>query len=264
MAAGLPAPLVPLAGEPKRAAVLTDFDGTLAAIVPDPDAAKPLPGATALLGRLAEVFGTVAVVSGRPVSFLAAQVGRHAPGVVLAGLYGLERIERGRVRLDDRALPWVGPVGEAAKAAESEAPDGVGVEPKGASLTLHWRRAPDAARWAEDFARTWVERTGLALQPGRMALELRPPVAVDKGVVVEELAGASSSACFAGDDLGDRVAFAALDRLERRGVAVARIAVSGLECPAELQAAADIVLPGPDAFLSLLRELLSAATSPSG
>jgi trehalose 6-phosphate phosphatase len=254
----LPGALRAFAERPATSAVLTDFDGTLAPIVPDPADAQPLPGAADLLAGLAAVFRTVGVISGRPASFLVDRLGGAAPNVVLAGLYGLERVEGGEVGLDARALPWVGAVREVALAAADEAPPGVGVEPKGASLTLHWRQAPQEARWAEDFGRRWADRSGLALQPGRMALELRPPVAVDKGVVVEELAKGASAACFAGDDLGDLAAFGALDRLQDRGVAVARIAVSGPECPSALQTAADLVLAGPEAFFSLLQRLLDA------
>ena len=49
-----------------------DFDGTLAAIVPDPRDAVPLPGVPELLADLATEFALVAVISGRPTSFLSA------------------------------------------------------------------------------------------------------------------------------------------------------------------------------------------------
>ena len=49
---------------------------------------------------------------------------------------------------------------------------------------------------------------------GRMAVELRPPVPVDKGTTVAELVDAARrSPVFAGDDAGDLPAFAALARL---------------------------------------------------
>ncbi len=55
---------------PEAAAILTDFDGTLAAIVDDPAAARPLDGVPALLDELADRYALVAVLSGRPVAFL--------------------------------------------------------------------------------------------------------------------------------------------------------------------------------------------------
>ena len=55
-----------LLAAPGRALIGTDFDGTLAPIVPDPRAARALPGAVPALARLARVVGTIAVITGRP------------------------------------------------------------------------------------------------------------------------------------------------------------------------------------------------------
>jgi trehalose 6-phosphate phosphatase len=56
------------------AALCLDFDGTLSPIVDDPNQARPLPGIVELLSPLAARFTAVAVVSGRPATYLA----RHA------------------------------------------------------------------------------------------------------------------------------------------------------------------------------------------
>ena len=69
-----------------RTVLLTDFDGTLAPIVDDPGAARPLPGASDVLEQLGGVLLDVVVVSGRPVEFLTA----HLPASIsIVGLYGL-------------------------------------------------------------------------------------------------------------------------------------------------------------------------------
>ena len=72
--------------------------------------------------------------------------------------------------------------------------------------------------------------------PAKMAAELRPPVPMDKGDVVEELCAGLEAAAFAGDDAGDLAAFAALDRLQAAGrlPAAVRIAVRLRRGPAEL------------------------------
>ena len=57
-----------LLARPGQALIATDFDGTLAPIVADPRAARPLPGAVPALRRLARVVGTVAVITGRPAA----------------------------------------------------------------------------------------------------------------------------------------------------------------------------------------------------
>src|SRR5438128_1796911 len=80
----------PFLAEPARAAILTDFDGTLAPIVDDPLAARPLPGAVDVLHRLAERFGVVGVVSGRPLDFLVGHLGDDVGD--LPAFDGLDRL----------------------------------------------------------------------------------------------------------------------------------------------------------------------------
>lgn len=252
----LPAVLVPLRERPEDAAVFLDYDGTLAPIVDDPAAARPLAGSGEVLARLARRFSLVAVVSGRPVAFLLEALACPA-GVVVAGLYGMEvATSSGAVKTHPEAAAWRPVVAEVTGRAASEAPSGAEVEAKGLTVTLHWRRRPDAEGWARAFCDRETARTGLAVQPGRMALELRPPVAADKGTVVRRLAvGHAAVACF-GDDLGDLPAFEALAELAARGVAVARVAVVDAEAPPEVAEAADLVVDGPEGALGLL-ELLA-------
>jgi trehalose 6-phosphate phosphatase len=86
-----------------------------------------------------------------------------------------------------------------------------------------------------------------------MVLEIRPPVDADKGTAVRRLLEQSRlhRALYAGDDTTDLDAFRALDGLD---VAV-RVAVASTEGPPQLAAAADLVLPGTEAVLELLRAL---------
>ncbi len=255
----VPAPLAPLCRRPGEAALFLDYDGTLAPIVPDPADARPLPGVPEVLAGLARRYGRVAVVSGRPAAYLL-EVLAHPPGVEVAGMYGMERAgPDGGVRVSPEAVAWEPAVAEVTRAAVAEAPAGVGVEDKGFTVTLHWRGFPAGGRWAAAFTAREMARTGLVPQPGRMAVELRPPVAADKGTVVRELAaGYAAAACF-GDDLGDLPAFAALAELAATGMAVARVAVVDPESPPEVAAAADVVVDGPARALALLRLLMDEA-----
>jgi trehalose 6-phosphate phosphatase len=251
----LPPALRPLVDDPDGAALFLDFDGTLSSIVPAPAAARPLPGTVGILARLARRLRTVAVVSGRPAAFLAdALAGRG--GARLVGLYGLEEVDAaGAVRVPADVERWRPVVQAVTERARRDAPPGTEVEAKGLTVTLHWRGAPEARPWAEGLAAEVGAATGLVGQPGRMALELRPPLAVDKGTVVSDLAiGCRSAACF-GDDLGDLPAFAALGALAAHGVAVARVAVVDAESPPDVAAAADVVVDGPAGALALLAEL---------
>lgn len=248
----LPSALAVLRERAGEAAVFLDYDGTLAPIVPDPAGARPLPGVAELLPRLAARVGVLAVVSGRPVSYLRGVLGRP-PGVLLEGLYGMEEAAGDAPAVRDReAEAWVPAVAEAAGALRRLRLEGTEVEEKGLTVTLHWRRAPSGASRAAAAAQAEAARTGLEAQPGRMSIELRPPVHADKGTVVLRLgAGHQVVACF-GDDLGDLPAFAALDVLAAHGATAVRVAVADEESPPEVLAAADVVLRGPKEALAAL------------
>ena len=247
------APLDGLCRDPSHAGVFTDFDGTLAEIVDDPDQARPVPGAVGVLTRLARRFAVVGVVSGRPVEFLRAHLGDT--GARLAGLYGLETVEGGKVVEHPDAAPWRAAVDEAATRADSQLPSGVRVERKGLALTLHFRGRPDSEGPARAWAEAEAARSGLALAPGRMSYELRPPVRRDKGMVVSENAAELGAACFLGDDHGDLAAFDALDELAAGGAVTLRVAVRSDEMPAELETRADLVVDGPRGAVALLEDL---------
>jgi len=257
----LPTVLEPFVAAPSRAALLVDYDGSLAPIVDDPAAAVILPAARDALARLVPLLGRVAVVSGRPVDYLRDHV--SVPGVSCVGQYGLERDVDGESVSDPRAERYVDDVARLATAASTEIP-GVYVERKGRiALGLHWRRRPGVMRAVEEWADAAARATGLELARGRMAVELRPPVPVDKGTVVEELARETDAIAFAGDDRGDLPAFAALDRLHTEGrlTAIAKIAVRSPEEPPEIVARADTHVDGPTG-LAVLLDALAASIRP--
>jgi trehalose 6-phosphate phosphatase len=98
-----------------------------------------------------------------------------------------------------------------------------------------------------------AESLGLEARWGRKVLELRPPVAADKGTAVHALLSERGlrRALYAGDDTTDLDAFRGLDGLE---VAV-RVAVASPEAPSGLAEAADLVVASPAELLDLLRDL---------
>ncbi len=253
-----PDPLAPLIDDPGRAAVLSDFDGSLAPIVDDPSSARPLPGTVEVLARLGPLVRLVGIVSGRPVSFLRRVLPVEA--VVLAGLYGMERVVDGEVRLDPRVADYVGVAEQAATELERALPD-LYVERKGrVACVVHWRRSPAREDEAVALAGEVARRHGLSAERGRMALELRPPVEVDKGTVVESLSEGVRVVLFAGDDTGDLAAFDALDRMVGEGSlgAAVKVAVASEEAPRELLERADARVEGPAELVHLLGGLASA------
>jgi trehalose 6-phosphate phosphatase len=250
--------LVARAGE---AALCLDFDGTLSPVVDDPQAARPLQGVVDLLEPLARRFAAVALISGRPAPYLAEHVA--APGVRYLGLYGLQEMYEGQVRVDPR-LEAARPAVDAAAAALRDSPavreSGAWLEDKVYAVGVHTRRVPERDRWTDPIdraARQIAEQHGLEIIPGKMVWELRPAVRGDKGDGVRRVVAESGARAVVvvGDDLGDLPAFAAVAQLEAEGLEGWRVAVRSQEAPPDLLAAADLVLEGPEGVLDFLRRL---------
>jgi len=244
-------PLAPLRADPGAGAILLDVDGTLAPIAPHPDRSA-VPAATrAVLADLVARYALVACVSGRAAPDAARLVG--VEGVAIVGNHGLELLEGGAVRWAEGVEAWLPAVRRAADALGPLAlAVGGWVEDKGATLTVHVREAPDpdAARAAlEERAVPLIAAQGLGWRWGRMALEARPPLDIDKGTAVRDLLAAHPAvgcSLYAGDDLTD------LDALRVVDIGVA---VRSDETPPEVLGAAALVVEGPAALADLLAGL---------
>lgn len=236
-----------------HAGILTDFDGTLAPIVDEPQDARPLDGVPELLAQLAERYALVAVLSGRPVTFLESWL---PSTVLLSGLYGLEVVRDGVRHDHPSGGMWREVIDDVATVARATGPEDMRVESKGLSLTLHYRGHAEIADAVRDLAERQAARSGLSVRTARMSYELHPPIDADKGTALRDLANGLDAMCFLGDDRGDLPAFAELERLSGDGVVTARIAVRSDEAPDELLDAADLVVDGPEGALALLRQLL--------
>ncbi|GAA3848078.1 trehalose-phosphatase [Streptomyces sp. NPDC003631] len=250
---------------PGRAVLAFDFDGTLAPIVPDPDQARAHPDAVPALAAIAPRVAAVAVVTGRPAD-VAVRYGGFAevPGLehlVVLGHYGAERWDA-RTGTVEAPAPHPG-----VAAARAELPalleaigprEGTWIEEKGRAVAVHTRRAgdPQAAFEAlRDPLAGLAARHGLIVEPGRFVLELRPP-GMDKGVALLEYVReiGAGAVMYAGDDLGDLSAFAAVDKLRSDGVP-GLLVCSGSDEVTELAERADLVVDGPPGVVRLVRAL---------
>jgi trehalose 6-phosphate phosphatase len=225
-----------LASAPHRAGLLLDVDGVLAPIVPRPEDARVPWEARAELARLARRYALVACITGR-VGDAARRI-VSVDGVEVVGEHGLELVPE--------AEEWVEPLARFADGAPWPA------ERKRLTLAFHWRTAPDEDEALGPLAER-AEREGLRPRWGRKVLEVRPPVDADKGTAVAALLERDGlkRALYAGDDTTDLDAFGALEGLELP----VRVAVASAEGPRELREAADVVVDGPEEFLTLLQRL---------
>ncbi|RMB83329.1 trehalose-phosphatase [Streptomyces shenzhenensis] len=257
--------LAALLARPRTAVIGLDFDGTLAPIVADPEQARAHPDAVPALAALAPKVASVAVVTGRPAG-VAVRYGGFAgvPGLehlVVLGHYGAERWDAvsGTV-----SAPAPHPGVAAVRAELPGFLDRIGawrgtwIEEKGRAVAVHTRRAEDPQAAFEALHGPLADlatRHGLIVEPGRLVLELRPP-GMDKGVALLEYVReiGAESVLYAGDDLGDLPAFAAVDKLRSDGVP-GLLVCSGSSEVTELAERADLVVDGPAGVVRLLRTL---------
>jgi trehalose 6-phosphate phosphatase len=266
--AGGRAGLAAIRREPGTALIATDFDGTLSPIVARADGARAHPGAVPALRELAGLVGTLAVITGRPAGD-AVELGGlgEVPGLIVLGHYGWERWEDGEL-----SSPPVPPGVETVRArlpevlAEAGAPEGTWIEDKGSALAVHTRRTADPAGALAALADPLAglaAAAGLAVEPGRLVIELRAP-GTDKGTALTALAAERKSGpvLFAGDDLGDLPAFAAVRARREAGHPGLTVCSASGEVT-ELAAEADLVVAGPGGVVALLSGLARAlAASP--
>ncbi|MFJ9620996.1 trehalose-phosphatase [Streptomyces sp. NPDC101181] len=272
----LPTPTTPAGREglsavlarPDRAVVALDFDGTLADIVPDPEQARAHPGAVSALAALAPKVAAIAVITGRPAGVAVRHGGfADVPGLerlVVLGHYGAERWDAvtGTVH-----APAPHPGIHAVRAElpgvldEFGAWHGTWIEEKGQAVAVHTRRAEDPQAAFESLRGPLGElaaRHGLIVEPGRLVLELRPP-GMDKGVALAEYVAEldAGSVVYAGDDLGDLAAFAAVEKLRTGGEGgiPGLLVCSGSGEVPELAERADLLVPGPAAVVDFLAAL---------
>ena len=270
-----------------RILVISDFDGTLAEIDPDPMGARIDPGALRALRRLARLAEgrpdrlALAVLTGRAVADVAQRV--RVGGVRYLGNHGLEAdwLPR-RGSLAALVARRAGPGGAGADSPSPAArlawgaaaalghPDWLFVEVKGGSVALHYRQAPDqqaagrAIGAAVDAALAATSPSvGAELErfDGRLIVELRPAGAGGKGAAVGRLLAelAPASVLSIGDDVSDAEGFDVLRAAQAAGRLVSLNA--GVHdrhaTPSELLAAADVMLAAPRESGRLLGALAS-------
>jgi trehalose 6-phosphate phosphatase len=242
--------------------VLCDIDGVLAPVAPRPEDARLTEGAREVLLCLRERVLLLGFVSGRGLADAERLVGLD--GCAYAGNHGMELHRVGR---EPELAPGVAEHLPAVTAfaghwsGERIAAADVRLEAKGATLSYHSRGAADpgaARRLLVRIARA-ARTAGLVPTTGRELLEVRPPVAIDKGTAVRALLDGSgaSAALYIGDDRTDADAWLALRAMREEGSleTALGIAVASAEVPPEVREAADLEVPGPAGALEALRIL---------
>lgn len=223
--------------------VCTDYDGTIAPIVPDPSHAVPHREAIVALRMLASLPQThVAIISGRGLRDLAGFVGPHSE-VHLVGSHGSE--------FDlDFATSLPADASERLKELLADLEGiaagayGFYLERKPASIAFHYRNADAAAATSaiQAIKSGPAARPGIHARHGKSVVELSI-VSTNKGDALTKLRGriGASAVIFFGDDVTDEDAFATLTGPDLaikvgEGDTVARYRVDGPHTVARLLA----------------------------
>jgi trehalose 6-phosphate phosphatase len=245
----------------RPAGVLTDIDGTISMIAPTPDAASVSDQARDALRKLAGSLDVVATISGRAAANAEAMVG--IPGCMYIGNHGLEQRARGVTVVHPDALFATDAIA-AALASVRIAAERIGVsegilyENKGVTASVHYRLAPDqeGARLALlPLIKAEAEVRSLRVTEGRMVIEIRPRVTVNKGTALTSIVREFGlrGLLFLGDDVTDVDAMRALTSIREAGeIDGLNIAVVAAESLPEVAKAADATVRGVESCVALL------------
>lgn len=207
----------PAPPSPEAGAFFLDVDGTLLGIAATPDAVTVEPAVGELLSRLAGASGgALALISGRAIAVIDRL---FAPlRLPAAGQHGAERRDAdGHTHTHAIHARGLGEV-RAAAAAFAAGHPGVALEDKGLSLAVHFRQAPAAEPALRELLEDAVAKCAgqVALQPGKMVLEVKP-AGRDKGSAIAEFMREppfrGRVPVFIGDDVTDEFGFAVVNRL---------------------------------------------------
>lgn len=242
-------------------AVLADVDGTLSPIVDRAEDAVVPEEIKASLAALVTRGVRVAAITGRSLEVARRMV--DVAGVDFAASHGVDVWVGGASERPEEVSEWA-ERGRAAlvelRAVEGE---GVWIEDKEFGLAIHYRQAADGPM-ARERILTAISASDAArefeLQEGRMIVELRPRLAIDKGTAAAamiERYGARGVVCL-GDDVTDIDMFREVRRLregpDATGAAI--VAVRSEEASAEVVESADFWVAGVDGVAWLLGEVV--------
>ena len=246
--------------EQPRFGLMTDVDGTISPTAPTPAQAAVSPASRRYLDRLTPLLSLVAAVSGRAVADVRRLV--DIDGVVYVGNHGLERWAGGRAELAEGAGDYPAIIKEVTDELGRELQEaGIIIENKGVSASIHYRLSPDpdaTGKRVMAAINASAQAGRLRIIPGRRAVNLLPPLAIDKGTAVRDLIARYnlSGGVYIGDETTDIDAFKAIHEANRRrdflGFA---LAVLSREAPPAVVEEADFTLDGTDEVARFLEWL---------
>lgn len=237
--------------DPSEVILVTDFDGTLSEITPDPSLAHPRRDSLAALEELVLLLADVIVLSSRTT----AQLEQLLPvsGLRLIGDSGLVIPRHAQKEALDR-------FNEEATRVLERIP-GAWLEVKPASTAIHFRNTDKSGPEMLALLRPMLDGARLSAYLGRKVIEVH----ASKGGKGSTLAALLPSedpggvVCF-GDDENDRSMFEYVSALDIPHMC---IGVWSPEAPNDLFERCDLVVPGPAGATAVLTEIVEWAKDSS-
>jgi len=224
-----------------------DFDGTLAPIMPRPEQVRMPDGVRERLEQL-RLLAPIVIITGRALDDIRGLLG-IAPDFVV-GNHGMEGVPGWEARAAEHVrhcAAWKNQLSHILEEHAAQA-EGIVVEDKRYSLSVHYRAAPD-----RDRAEAFVNAACAALEPrprlvaGKCIVSLVSVDAWHKGNALDALVESTGAAAafYAGDDVTDEDVF----RIKRPGLLTVRVEHSETS-------AADFFIPHAQDMEALLDELI--------
>lgn len=197
-----------------RLLLFLDFDGTLAPIVDFPNDAQLPESTRAVLRAMTESPAfLVSLISGRSIVDLHRRAGLNA--AVYGGNHGLE-IHGADIEFEEPDAAAKRPALRAlvgALRAKLFVLDGVEIENKKLSASVHFRRAPEAREKVFSALQELVDQSLFRVREGKMVAEILPRTGANKGTAVRHIRSLreveGDLAICAGDDTTDEDLFTA-------------------------------------------------------
>jgi trehalose 6-phosphate phosphatase len=213
-----------------------DYDGTLVPIDAKPDGVAMRTGTRRLLTTVAGLYPCV-VISGRRLDDIAARLG----GIPVWHVFGNHGLESSAASAHPTAQTrkWV------RKLTQDLANDeGVVIEDKGLSVTVHYRGAHDRGKAIESIETAIRGLPGARIVGGKEAVNLLPFGGADKGVALRDALRlfACQTAIYVGDDATDEDAFAAAGPHQLLAIHVGPAQSSAARYHVDSQAQVDVLL----------------------
>ena len=201
--------------------LLIDIDGTISEISSTPEKAVVTDSMRNEIIKLRERFQMVVVISGRSVKNAMAMVG--VDGLLYIGNHGIEYFKDGEIYIDSEAHKYLDDIKDISrelKNSKLSQINGLVFEDKRICFSIHYRKCKSQENVHKkilEVIKQSVDRSKLKVMDGRKIVEIKPPLSIDKGFIIEKIIKNYHlhRVIYLGDDITDFDAFTKLRELRK-------------------------------------------------